>query len=170
LLIFLAFLAAIAFVPMILEARRSSLNERRLRASGAIEPPGDVYALMRLAYPASFLAILAECWMRGSAPTRTAIVGAILFTLAKALKYWTIATLGERWSFRVLVPPGSARILRGPYRALRHPNYLAVAGEIAGFALLARAPVAGVLAMAAFGSLMLARIAVEERALGLRSR
>ncbi len=53
---------------------------------------------------------------------------------------------------------------------MRHPNYVGVAGEIAGFALLARAPVAGLLVLAIFAWLMLARIRVEERALGMRSR
>jgi methyltransferase len=68
----------------------------------------------------------------------------------------------------VLVPPGSERTLRGPYRLLRHPNYLAVAGELAGFALLAQAFVAGPIAVALFVLLLVARIRVEERALGLR--
>jgi methyltransferase len=65
----------------------------------------------------------------------------------------------------VLVPPGSSRIVRGPYTRLRHPNYLAVAGELVGFALLAGAPITGTLATIGFGALMLRRIRVEERAL-----
>ena len=85
-------------------------------------------------------------------------------------RYWAIATLGDRWTFRVLVPPGSSRTLGGPYRVLRHPNYIGVAGELVGFALLAGAPIAGALACAGFGALLFARIRVEERALGLRSR
>ena len=167
---FILSLAAVAFIPMLLETRRSVANDRALRAAGAIEPEGDVYPLMRIAYPLGFLAMLAEGWLRGASMTPTAVSGAIVFAAAKALKYWTIGTLGGRWSFRVLVPPGSTRIVRGPYRLMRHPNYLGVAGEIAGFALLARAPVAGVLVLAIFVSLMLARIRVEERALGMRSR
>jgi methyltransferase len=155
---------------MSIEARLSAMNERVLRAQGAVEPAGDVYALMQVAYPAGFIAMLVEGWLRGARLTTIAMVGALVFAAAKALKYWVIGTLGQRWSFRVLVPPRSTRILRGPYRVMRHPNYLAVAGEIAGFALLTRAPVAGLLMVAIFGWLMLARIAVEERALGMRSR
>jgi methyltransferase len=86
------------------------------------------------------------------------------------LKYWAIATLGPRWTFRVLVPPGSSRTVSGPYRWLRHPNYAAVAGEIAGMGLMARAPLAGIASFVLFGLLMRARIHVEERALGLRAR
>jgi methyltransferase len=163
----LAFLVAVAFVPMILEAVRSSANERKLRAAGALEPPDDVIGIMRLAYPASFLVMMAESWWRGSGWGAAAAAGAIIFVCAKALKYWAIATLGERWTFRVLVPPGSTRVTSGPYAVVRHPNYAAVAGELAGFALVAGAPVTGAAATIGFSALMLARIAVEERALRL---
>ena len=158
-------LLAIALVPMLLEAARSAANERRLRAAGAVEPADDVIRIMQLAYPACFVAMIVEAWWRGSSWSHAATAGAIVFACAKALKYWAIATLGERWTFRVLVPPGSSRIVRGPYTVLRHPNYVAVAGELAGFALLAGAPVTGALATVGFGALMLLRIKVEERAL-----
>jgi methyltransferase len=159
----------VAFVPMLLEAQRSARNERSLRATGAREPANDVYAAMQVAYPASFVAMLVEAWLRGSGLTAVAMVGAVVFVLAKAIKYWAIATLGDRWTFRVLVPPGSDRTRRGPYRWLRHPNYVGVVGEIVGFALLAQSPIAGVIAIGVFGWLLVARIRVEERALGLRS-
>jgi methyltransferase len=158
-------IAALAFIPMILEAARSAANERVLRAAGAREPAGDVYQAMQVVYPACFLAMVGEAWLRGSGMTVVAAVGAGIFVYAKALKYWAIATLGRRWTFRVLVPPASQRIVRGPYRMLRHPNYVAVVGELVGFALIAQAPVAGIAATVAFGLLMLARIRVEESAL-----
>jgi methyltransferase len=165
-----AILLALAFVPMLFEAQRSAVNERRLRSAGAIEPADDVFVAMQLVYPACFVAMVLEAWLRGRPFGVAAVAGGLVFVGAKALKYWAIATLGDRWTFRVLVPPGSLRTLGGPYRVLRHPNYVGVAGELLGFALLARAPVAGVLACAAFGALLIARIRVEERALGLRSR
>ena len=58
--------------------------------------------------------------------------------------------------------------MSGPYRFVRHPNYLAVAGELVGVALMAGAIVTGPIAVLGFTALMLARIRVEERALGLR--
>lgn len=158
-------LAALAFVPMLFEASHSRRNEQALRALGAREPAGDVYALMQVIYPACFLAMIAEAWRRGATADAVFSVGLVLFLLAKALKYWAIATLGARWTFRVLVPPRSTRNVAGPYRMLRHPNYVAVAGELAGMALMAHALIAGPLSLAAFGLLMYLRIRVEERAL-----
>ena len=60
--------------------------------------------------------------------------GARVFGFGKAIKFWAIASLGPRWSFRVLVLPGR-RCHDGPYRWMRHPNYVGVMGEIAGMAI-----------------------------------
>jgi methyltransferase len=161
-------IGCLVFVPMLLEARRSAVNERTLRAAGAREPAGDVYPVMQVAYPLCFLLPIAEAWVRGHEWNATATTGAAVFVAAKALKYWAIATLGTRWTFRVLVPPLSTRIVAGPYRVLRHPNYVAVAGELIGVALMTRAVLSGPVAVAAFVALMLLRIRTEEQALGSR--
>ncbi len=161
-----AIVALVAFVPMIAEARRSRRHERILRGLGAIEPSDDVYRVMQVAYPACFVAIAGEALVRDVPLGRSFAVGALVFAAAKALKYWAIATLGNRWTFRVLVPPGQPLVSAGPYRLLRHPNYLGVAGELVGAALMAHAPIAGAASFLVFGTLMLARIRVEERALG----
>lgn len=158
----------VVFVPMLLEAVWSRRNERVLREQGAREPVGDVYGVMQIVYPGAFLVMLTEGWVRTAPLDTTAIAGFTVFVAAKLLKYWAILTLGERWTFRVLVPPGSSRVLAGPYRVLRHPNYAAVMGEILGAALLVHAFVTGPLALLSFGLVILARIRVEERALGLR--
>jgi methyltransferase len=94
------------------------------------------------------------------------VAGLVVFGLAKALKLWAVRSLGERWSFRVLVLPGRALVAGGPYRWMRHPNYLAVLGEMAGVALTVWAPVTGPIALVAFGLLMWRRIGIEDRALG----
>lgn len=169
-MILLALLFIVAFVPMLMENQRSVRNHRALLEAGAVEPADDVYPIMQVAYPGSFVAMLAEAWLRGSTVTTVTWIGAAVFIAAKLLKYWAIATLGPRWTFRVLVPPGSVRTLAGPYRYFRHPNYIGVMGEIVGFALLAAAPIAGALATVVFAAVLLARIGVEERALGMRSR
>jgi methyltransferase len=155
----------VAFVPMLLEARRSRANERGLRLAGAVEPRGDVYKAMQVLYPACFVAMIVESWIDPPAVDGRTTVGAGVLLAAKALKYSAIATLGPRWTFRVLVPPGSPRSVAGPYRFMRHPNYVAVAGELAGVALIADARIVGPIALIVFGSLMLMRVRVEEAAL-----
>lgn len=148
------------------EALLSAFNERVLRARGAREASGDVYAIMRWAYPACFVAMAVEGAMAGPASPRVLAAGLVILGFAKALKMWAIGTLGVRWTFRVLVLPDTPLITRGPYAWIRHPNYAAVLGEIAGMACLVWAPIAGLLSLACFGALLVRRIAVEDRALG----
>jgi len=163
-------LLGVAFIPMLLEAWVAARHERALRAGGAVEPLGDVHHVMRIAYPACFLGMCAEGWLRGTRPDGLLAIGAGLFAAAKALKYWAIVTLGDRWTFRVLVPRGSARVAGGPYGLMRHPNYVGVLGELVGMGLMTHAAIAGALSVVGFGALMLARIKVEEQALGMRTR
>jgi methyltransferase len=159
-------LTAIVFVPMLIEARRAAANERRQRSRGGVEAPGDVYRIMQVAYPAAFLSMIGEAALRGGPSRDVAIAGAVVFGLAKALKWWAITTLGSAWTFRVITVPGSTLVASGPYTIFRHPNYIAVAGELVGTALLTGALVAGPLATLIFVVLMLKRITVEDRALG----
>jgi methyltransferase len=158
-------MAAVVVAPLLIEAAISARNDRRLRQAGAIEPAGDVYRAMALAYPGSFVAMLLEGFLRAGPADASFRAGLVLFVAAKALKYWAIASLGSRWTFRVLVPPGSTRTVRGPYRWIAHPNYIAVAGELTGLALAMHAGISGPVSLLSFGYLMIRRIRVEESAL-----
>ena len=104
--------------------------------------------------------------MVGPSPGSVLLGGLVMFGLAKALKVWAIASLGPRWSYRVLILPDAPLVTSGPYRYLPHPNYLAVVGELVSVAAIVAAPITGMLATVGFGLLMRARIRVEDRALG----
>lgn len=156
---------ALAFLPMAFEARLAARHDRALRSAGAVEPRDDVFPMMQVVYPASFLAMALEAFLRGARMDAVFVAGAVVFALAKTIKYWAIATLGPRWTFRVLVPPRSSMVRHGPYRFMRHPNYLGVIGELIGMALIAHAMVSGPIAVVLFAGIIAARIRVEERAL-----
>ena len=156
----------VVFVLMLGEMRLSRLNERTLRAQGAVEPPDDVYRTMAWAYPACFLAIGGEGLVTGPPRRAVIVAGLVTFAAAKAIKYWAMAALGPRWTFRVLVTPGAPLVTAGPYSWLRHPNYVGVVGELLGMALAVGAPVTGALTIAGFGWLLRRRIVTENRALG----
>lgn len=152
-------------VTMLVEQRISVSNERWLRVQGAVEPPDDVIGIMRWGYPAAFLAMLLEGAALAPRPGTATVAGALLFAAAKALKYWAMASLGRRWSFRVLVLPGVPLVSTGPYAFASHPNYVAVIGELAAVALLAGARVTGPIVTILFALLIRRRIRVEEAAL-----
>lgn len=163
----IALAALLVYAPMLVEARRAARNERAQRARGGVEAAGDVYRVLQIAYPGAFLVMIAEGAWRGGVMLPVFTLGALLFAAAKALKWWAILSLGPFWTFRVIVIPGARLVTRGPYRWVRHPNYLGVGAELVGAALMTGARVAGPLATAAFCALMLRRIQVEDRALQL---
>ena len=149
---------------MLVESAISRRHEAALRARGAVEPAGDVYRTMQWAYPLAFVVMAIEGAIAGPEPGATTVAGVCLMLASKALKFWAIASLGDRWTFKVLVVP-EPLVARGPYAWLRHPNYLAVAGELLSMALLVGARVAGPVATLLFSLLMWRRIRVEDRAL-----
>ena len=153
---------------MLVEAARARRNERAQKARGGIEPQDDVYNIMRMLYPAAFLAMLCEAAARtttSTGSTAIAVAGVVVFAAAKIIKWSAILTLGQCWTFRVIVVPGDALVASGPYRYFRHPNYVGVIGELVGAALMTRAVVTGPIAVIVFAILLRKRIGVEERAL-----
>jgi len=152
---------------MLVELQLSYFNERALRARGAVEPPDDPYRLMRLAYPGAFVAMGLEGATH--ALNRDALVaGLVLLGVAKLLKFWVMATLRDRWTFKVLVQKDAPLVTAGPYRFVNHPNYVAVILELVAVALALSAPVTGLASVLLFAWILRRRMAVEDRALGRR--
>ena len=112
----------------------STRNARIAFAQGGVEYGRRHFPWMVALHTGLLLACLAEVFLAGRPflpwlgwPMLALVV------LSQALRYWCIASLGPQWNTRVIVVPGLHRVTRGPYRWLRHPNYLAVVVE--GFAL-----------------------------------
>jgi len=89
-----------------------------------------------------------------------------LVLASQALRWWCVRTLGPQWNTRIIVVPGLTLVARGPYRLLRHPNYVAVAVEGAALPLVHSAWVTA-LAFTVLNAVLLLgfRIPAEERAL-----
>ena len=104
----------------------SARNTRRLLARGAHEVGAAHYPLI-VALHAAWLAAL--WWL---APTRPIdAFWLAMFLLLEVARIWVVASLGPRWTTRIIILPGERLVRRGPYRFVDHPNYMVVAGEIA---------------------------------------
>jgi methyltransferase len=102
-------------------------------------------------------------WLAPGKPINWLLVG--VYVLLQAGRIWVLATLGRRWTTRIIVLPGEPLVTKGPFRIFRHPNYLVVVGEIAVLPLAF-----GLVPVALFFSLLNAvvlaiRIRAESRAL-----
>jgi methyltransferase len=148
------------------ELRLAKRNERLARAAGAVELGAGHYPWMVAIHTLFLISCAAEVWLldRLFAP-RAAGAMLLLLGFATFLRYWAISTLGERWTTRVLVRPGVPLVTAGPYRWLRHPNYLAVVIEIAALPLVHGAWLTAVVFSVANAALLTVRIRVESMAL-----
>lgn len=84
---------------------------------------------------------------------------------AQGVRWWCIATLGRQWNTRVVIVPGAARIVRGPYRYLSHPNYVAVIAEVAALPMVHTAWITALTFSVLNAALLRMRIKVENAAL-----
>jgi methyltransferase len=140
-----------------------ALGERKakaLRARGAVEFGQSHYPIM-LAFHGAWLAGL--WWFGAEQPLQPGFVA--LFAALQVLRVWVIASLGERWTTRILVVPAAPPIRRGPYRRLRHPEYIVVALEIAVVPLALGLPTLAAIFAVAQIPLLMHRMAVESAAL-----
>ncbi len=153
----------------VVELRLSRRNAARAFVRGAVEVGQRDYRVM-MAFHALFLAACAaEPWLPGRALSPALAAMCIIILIgAQALRWWAIITLGPRWTTRVIVFPDAEPVTAGPYRWLRHPNYVAVIIEMIALPLVHGAWITAVLASLGNALLLRTRIAVEERALGSR--
>jgi len=137
-----------------------------LRAAGGVEEGSAGYPWMVALHTALPLACLAEVWgLRRPWIGPLAAVMLAAMAVAMGLRAWSVAALGPRWTTRVLVVPGSRPVTSGPYRWMRHPNYLAVLIEVAALPLVHTAWITAVAFSVLNGMLLRARIRVEEAAM-----
>jgi methyltransferase len=109
---------------------------------------------------------VAEVWIRRPdvVPLLAATMLAVV-VLAQALRWWCIGTLGRQWNTRVIVVPGLPLVRRGPYRWLRHPNYVAVVAEGLALPLVHSAWITATVFTVLNAVLLTVRIRVENAAL-----
>ena len=117
---------SVVTVQRLAELWLSNRNTKRLLEQGAVEVGRGHYSLI-VGVHVAWLAAL--WWWAPGQPINWSWV--VLFALLQLARLWVIATLGPRWTTRIIVLPGAPLVRAGPYRFVDHPNYLIVALEIA---------------------------------------
>lgn len=148
------------------ELRVSRRNFRSLMADGGLEVGAKDYPWMVALHGAFLTSCLVEAWWY-SPPLRWSwdLPMALLLVSAQALRLWSLSALGRRWTTRIVVVPGEKMVVAGPYRWIRHPNYLAVIVEIFALPMLLGAWRTAIFFSLANAWVLARRIRSEERAL-----
>lgn len=160
-------LVPLVAIQRVAELRIARRNDAWLRAQGAVEYGAEHYRLIVAVHVLWFAGLVVESIIRGGAVSRYWAAYLALFLLGQLLRTWAIRTLGRRWTTRVLVIPGLRPITAGPYRYLRHPNYVAVVIELAALPLVFDAHVTAAAVSLLNAAVLAVRIRVESRALGV---
>ena len=160
------FLILLIIGERLFELRLASHNTAWARRQGAVEFGEDHYPWMVALHAWFLLACPLEVWAL-SRPFSPLLAGGMLSALVGAilLRFWVIDTLDKRWTTRVICIPGLPAISSGPYRYLRHPNYLAVMVETLALPLIHSAWLTAVVFGVANGLLLRLRVRTEEAAL-----
>lgn len=153
-------LIAFIIVQRVAELALATRNTLRLREAGGVEFGAAHYPLIVALHAFWILGL----WVAGHGRAIDPVWLAV-FVLLQAGRVWVIASLGPRWTTRIIVMPGSAPVVRGPYRFLRHPNYLVVALEIAVVPLALGLPLFALFFSVLNAALLAYRIQAENRAL-----
>ncbi|MFG2191959.1 isoprenylcysteine carboxyl methyltransferase family protein [Streptomyces sp. NPDC048639] len=141
-------------------------NARWSLANGGSESGRSHYPAMVLLHTGLLAGCLLEVWamQREFVPLVGWSMVAVVVA-AQGLRWWCIATLGRQWNTRVIVVPDLPLVSGGPYRWMRHPNYVAVAAEGTALPLVHGAWVTAVLFTLCNTALLSTRIRCEEAAL-----
>jgi methyltransferase len=164
-MLYMLLLAAVS-VERLTELAISQRHAAQAFALGGVEYGQRHFRVMQLLHTAFLLACALEVWslQRPFLPwLGWPMLG--LVCGAQGLRYWAIAALGPAWNTRVIVVPGERSVKRGPYRFLRHPNYVAVVIEGVALPLVHTAWIAALVFSVANLFLLTVRIRCEEDAL-----
>ena len=158
-------IAACALLTLVTAERLAELviarrNTQRLRALGAQEFAPAHYPLIVALHALWLLGL----WIFGyDHPIQLAWLA--VFIILQGLRAWVLISIGRRWTTRVMVLPGETLVARGPYRFVKHPNYIVVIGEIAVLPLCLGMPLYALLFSILNAAVLSIRIRAENNAL-----
>lgn len=149
------------------ELKLSKQNSAKAFANGALEVGLRHYRVMTAFHTAFLVSCVVEPWLLlREFPGVPGLIALVFALLAQSLRYWAISTLGDKWNTRVIVMPGTAPITGGPYRFIKHPNYVAVVVELVAVPLIYGSWITAAVFSIGNAALLAVRIRAEERALG----
>lgn len=159
------FVFIIVVMQRLVELFVANRNEKWIRSKGAIEIGASHYKWMVLMHMAFFVSLLIEVLVfdRPLSPVWGILLA--VFLLMQVLRVWCLSSLGKFWNTKILILPGADVQKKGPYRWIRHPNYVIVTTELIVLPILFSAYFTAGLFLILNIWMLSVRIPAEERAL-----
>lgn len=153
-------------VERLFELRLSAKHAEWAFSQGGIEVGIKHFAFMRLIHSLFFISVIIEViWLPRPFSWTIAAIMTAFVVLSQLLRYWAISSLGRYWNVRIIVVPQAKVVSSGPYRYLKHPNYLAVIIEFFALPLIHQAYLSAIIFSMLNALVLWIRIPAEERAL-----
>lgn len=155
-------------VQRISELFLAKRNEAATRKLGAVEYDREGYKYIVLLHTGFIICLLAEKLLLDRQLNSFSLLLFIIFVLTQLLRYWALSSLGIYWNTRILVVPNLNLVKKGPYKYIKHPNYLAVITEIAVIPLIFSCYLTAIVFTILNLVTLRRRIRIEEKALGIK--
>lgn len=163
-MIFICFIGFV-IIQRVVELMIAKRNEQQLKQSGAIEFGSEHYPWMVLMHVGFFTILILEVFTLNREWSSFWMLWLSIFVLAQMGRFWVIQTLGTYWNTKIIVLPNAKVVVKGPYKYIKHPNYVIVATEILVVSLLVNAYVTAIIFSLLHAWMMAIRIPLEEKAL-----
>ncbi|MBP3952589.1 isoprenylcysteine carboxyl methyltransferase family protein [Bacillus suaedae] len=163
-------IAIYIFITIVIAQRMAEVmianrNAKWIVSQGGYEVGRDHYKYIVMVHSLFFIALLIEVSLSRNTATTWAIAPLIVFLIAQVGRVWALSSLGRFWNTRIMILPGAKVIAKGPYRFLRHPNYVIVITELAVLPLIFQAYWTAIIFTVINALILSVRIKKEEQAL-----
>ena len=128
--IFLAILFVFIILQRLIELIIASKNERWMLAKGGVEIEPQQHKWFIMVHGLFFISIIVELILSNASIPELFILWFSLFIATQFVRIWSITSLGKYWNTKIIILPGSTLVKRGPYKYVKHPNYIIVGIEL----------------------------------------
>ena len=123
---------SIVILQRLIELIIAKRNEKWMRSQGAFEAGAAHYPIMVSMHIAFFISLIAEVFLFDRSLSPVWILFLVIFLVAQVARIWCLTSLGKFWNTKIIILPGADVVQKGPYKWVRHPNYVIVATELLG--------------------------------------
>ena len=156
---------SIVILQRLIELLIAKRNEKRLLSQGAYEAGAAHYPVMVAMHIAFFVSLITEVMLFSRPLSALWDVFLIIFLIAQIMRIWCLISLGKFWNTKIIILPGADIVRKGPYKWVRHPNYLIVTTELLILPLMFSSYFTVIIFTLLNGWMLAVRIPAEEKAL-----